>query len=105
MSITGCIFLLLQTREEAASKRMELDKTAVNKPDLYTVPNFMAKIIEQCQKVYLNHEKIPPEAYIKDSIFRGLVWEMVELQVSSFIEASSLIRDDVNGPCVSERSN
>jgi hypothetical protein len=41
--------------------------------------------MEQCDKVFLKHQDIPAEAYIKDSVFRGLVWEMVELQVRIYI--------------------
>lgn len=70
----------LQMREDKAMKRLMLDITARENPTCYTVQNFIAKIMEQCQNVYLKHERIQPEEYIKDSAFRGLVWEMVELQ-------------------------
>ena len=72
---------LLQLREEAAANRLSIDKTASKNKDLYTVENFISKIMDQCQLVFLRHKSMPPEAYIKDSIFRGLVWEMVELKV------------------------
>lgn len=42
---------------------------------------FTDKIVQQCQNVLVRHEGVPPEDYIKDGVFRGLVWEMVELQV------------------------
>jgi hypothetical protein len=63
------------------------DTTAPKNPALYTVENLIAKIMDQCQKVYLKHESMPPEVYIKDSVFRGLVWEMVELKVNPFLDA------------------
>ena len=74
---------LLQTREDAASHRLSLDKTAHNDPTLYTVQNFIGKIMEQCQTVYSKHFLKLPEEFIEDSVYRGLVWEMVELQVST----------------------
>ncbi len=78
-----------QMREDKAMKRLMLDITARENPTCYTVQNFIAKIMEQCQNVYLKHERIQPEEYIKDSAFRGLVWEMVELQVRTFIGLTS----------------
>jgi hypothetical protein len=76
---------LLQTREDAAKLRLSVDTSAKNDSTLYTVPNFIEKIMDQCQTVYVKHEKIASEEFVKDSVFRGLVWEMVELQVSSMI--------------------
>ena len=85
LGLPSIFSFLPQAREDVATIRLDSDSTAKQKPGQYTVQNFMAKIMDQCQKVYLNHESILPEAYIKDSVYRGLVWEMVELQVSSFI--------------------
>ncbi len=75
---------LRQKHEDDATKRLSIDNTAPKNAALYTVENFIAKIVEQCQKVYSKHESIPPESYIQDGVFRGLVWEMVELQVNSY---------------------
>ncbi len=79
------MFNLQQSREDFAANRLTLDPTAKTNTTLYTVQNFMEKIMDQCKNVYLKHESMPAEAYIKDSVFRGLVWEMVELQVSSYL--------------------
>jgi hypothetical protein len=62
-----------------------VDTSAKNNPTLFTVQEFIKMIMDQCQAVYLKHKNIPSEEFVKDSVFRGLVWEMVELQVSSMI--------------------
>jgi hypothetical protein len=86
-SFEPLVWYTLQSRETDATKRLSLDPTAQKNPVLYTFPKFIEKIMDQCQKVFSRHERLPPEAYIKDCTFRGLVWEMVELQVCSCIDA------------------
>jgi hypothetical protein len=89
--VTRTLLFLLQAREEIAAKRLLVDNTAKNNPTQYTVQKFIEKIMDQCQKVYLNHESIKPEAYIADSVFRGLVWEMVELKVRLYMRGLSSV--------------
>ena len=61
-----------------ADLRLSNDKS---KEGNHTVAGFVNRIVEQCKDVLSKHAAVNESEYVKDSIFRGLVLEMLDVKL------------------------
>ena len=66
--------------ESAAAARLANDATKVKLGSKGGLAGLIEHVHSQCQVVLRNHEQRPPEDYTKDSVYRGLVTEALDVK-------------------------